>query len=193
MAFDIEQQLRKDLQKLTGLCCWDAKNTEFSWLSLNFGDPRLDIREPKDSETLAQYTSARIKLNKSLRHVWLRGDFWVWIDCCHWDIVFRGKKIAHSESRKSVMAKSMGKIDGQIIKKIEIFPDTAQTNFIFDLGGEIQMRRYEDLEDRPLWHFYDDKAKNVYSFKDNGKIKFGPGNQVPPVPEYSINNLIIDL
>ncbi|MCB1839358.1 MAG: hypothetical protein KDI61_03725 [Alphaproteobacteria bacterium] len=186
MTFDIEQQLRNDLQKLSGLCCWDAKNTEFSWLSLNFGSPRLDIREPKDLETLKKYSSPRIKLKNSLRRVRLRGDFWIWVDCCYWEILFRGENISNSSSNRPIIQNAINIIDGQIIKRIEIFPDLVQTKIFFDLGGEIHMRLEGQSDDQPLWHIFNDIEGSIYSFRDNGKLEYGDS-------AYNIKDIVVEL
>lgn len=186
MAFDIEQQLRNDLQKLSRLCCWDVQNSEYSWLSLNFGTPRLEIIEPKDTDFLERLDSARLKQKNSLRRVRVRCDFWFWIDCCHWDIIFRGEKMADRNSNKSIIRKAINLIDGQIIKRFEIFPDQVKTNVYFDLGGEIHMRLEGESEDQPLWHIFNDIEDNIYSFRDNGKLEYRNS-------AYNIETIIVDL
>ncbi|MCB1593066.1 MAG: hypothetical protein KDI90_11515 [Alphaproteobacteria bacterium] len=186
MTFDIEQQLRNDLQKLSGLCCWDLQNLEHSWISFNFGAPRLEIREPKDAEFLANVKSERSKQRFSLRQVRVRGDFWIWIDCCYWEILFRGENIANSRSDRPVIRKALNVVDGQIIKRIEIFPDLVQTKMFFDLGGEIHMRNEGESDDQPLWHIFNDTEGFIYSLRDNGSLEYGDST-------YEIENIVIDL
>lgn len=179
---NIQQKLEKELQKLSGLCCWNVVNGYGSWISLNFGDPRLEISGPNPNST--------VQNRRDCRKAVLKGDFWLWIDMCHWDIYFKNKKIAHSESRQKTIDKALQIIDGQILKRVEILLNPVRTNFIFDLGGEIRAYPYDEKKNYELWNFYTFYDKHVFCLIDNGKIMYDKTDAKHP-KQYKIKDSII--
>ncbi len=168
---------------MSGLCCWNLQNVHGSWISLNFGKPHLVIEEPKPTSSSER--------RRELRNATLRGDYWLWLELCHWNITFKNKDIANSESDKTEIRKALSVIDGQILNKIEITANPVTTNFFFDLGGIIHTHQYDEQDNDGLWHYYCDDGY-VYSLLDNGKLEYGKGNESSP-KQYPIKDIIIEL
>ena len=192
MSVNIEEQVRSSLKKLSNLCCWNVQNTHSSWLSLNFGHPRLEIRDPSTPEQLKSVKSEKLRAVKSLRRVTLVGEYWLWIDCCNWQITYEQRSIAHSESSPEIIREALKTLDGQILKRIEILAKPARTTFIFDLGCEVVIESYKDIEERGLWHFYDYTDSTCLSLLDNNCIQYGSADEKLP-PTYSVASLTIEM
>src|SRR5690348_4160578 len=63
-----------------GLPCWNVWWGWGSFLAMEFGEPRLEIREPRSSPEL----SPRVRRHLARRLVTLRGEWRLSIHCCQW-------------------------------------------------------------------------------------------------------------
>ena len=85
---------REDLIRLTfehvyGLPCWNAKSGWGSFLTMEFGLPHLEIREPSPPKP---DWSLRTRRSQARRLVVVHGEWHLWIYCCEWK-VHTGKKL----------------------------------------------------------------------------------------------------
>src|SRR5947209_15880038 len=71
-----------------GLPCWNAKEGYGSFLTMEFGEPHLVIREPRSRPEF----SPRLRRALARRLVTVRGEWHLWIYCCQW-YVYTGKKL----------------------------------------------------------------------------------------------------
>src|SRR5207247_1676107 len=78
---------------------------------------------------------------KRMAHV--HGEWHLWIYCCHWEIRQDGRKTGHSESEDRKIDRACGILNGQILTKVIITPNTLQTDFYFDLGGHLRTKPYQ--------------------------------------------------
>lgn len=49
---------------------------------------------------------------------------------------------------------ALAKLSGQIVTKVEIDPQTGETKFQFDLGGELKVHRWDRKSKDDLWMLY---------------------------------------
>ncbi len=139
--------------------CWLLQQGHGSFLTFEFGQPHLEIREPKPPK-LAN------------RRVTVHGDWHLWIYCCSWDLHLNDKIAAHSESSRSRIKRALEQLEGQKIVKVEIDDMTSDTVFHFDLGGLLKTRMYDNgLHE--LWMLYGPKG-NVLSVRNDGKYSYQP-------------------
>src|SRR5690349_20644777 len=68
------------LRALAAHPCWGVHWQPHVNLSMNFGKPRLTIREPKRSTA----RSKAVRLQFSHRLVTVRGDWWLWLFSTRW-------------------------------------------------------------------------------------------------------------
>jgi len=168
---NIETQLTQDLSQLSGIPCWGAANGYGSLLSLNFGQPRLEIREP--------VPGAQSKHLRMGRRVSVKGEYEFCLELCDWKILVHGDELAHSESDSKLIEQAIARIDGQVLNHVRITQDPTGTELMFDLGGIIKVQRYSDsTPDDGLWHFY--IGAYVYSLTASGKIEYGLGTDKSP-------------
>jgi hypothetical protein len=135
---------------------------------MEFGEPRLEIREP--------IPSAKHKLFHR-RRVTVRGDHHLWIEQCDWTITEAGVEIAHSESDDKTIARALLQIDGQLLEVLEIWPIDGECELTFEHKMLIRLKRYEYEGADPsscLWHLF--APESIISLCGDGKLLYGPND-----------------
>src|ERR1700676_478999 len=79
---------------LIGLPAWFIQRGHGSFLTLEFGAPHLEIREPK---VVRPDMDERVAALLRRRQVSLGGEWHLWIYCCHWRVLSGSEEIAWSE------------------------------------------------------------------------------------------------
>jgi hypothetical protein len=159
----------KAFSQLQGKPCWGVKKGYGSFLTFEFGKPHLKIREPM---TASPEASPRVKASLALRTVTVRGDWHLWIYCCKWEIHYKGKRLAHSESPDARIGLAAKCLDGQKLVRFALLRGTRCT-FQFDLGGVLKTRPYDTWSEQ--WLFYGParvlvlRADNRYSHHRSNK------------------------
>ena len=83
-------------QPIYGLPCWNAKAGYGSFLTMEFGEPHLVIREPRSRPD----SSPRLQRLLARRLVTVRGEWHLWIYCCEWQVESGGRVIGDSSSTR---------------------------------------------------------------------------------------------
>ena len=135
---------------LLGTPCWNAKLGHGSFLTFEFGNPHLEIRETQES-------SEKVIENAQRRLVSILGEWRLWIYCCNWRIFQHEDLLAHSESDRGQMTRAVEKLDGQALKNIRLNPQNGSTIFEFDLGGMLRTAPYTSQlsENDEQWFLFD--------------------------------------
>jgi hypothetical protein len=95
--------------------CWDVKPGYGSFLTLEFGKPHLDVREPIIANKDA---SLRVRRHLARRSIFVHGEWHLWIYCCAWEVLFNGRHIGNG-STKLGMQRAAKVLDGQ--KLVQFF------------------------------------------------------------------------
>jgi hypothetical protein len=138
MSFDPADPVGSVFADIMGKPAWQVKKGYGSFVTLEFGEPRLEFREPYASRA----KSERVRQLAARRLVTVRGDWHLWIYCCEWEISQAGQRLAHSESKDARIERAAGALDGQILTAVTVDPETAATRLEFDLGGVLETRRW---------------------------------------------------
>lgn len=160
--------VEKVFNKIYGKPCWNVRPGYGSFLTFEFGNPRLVIREPK--KTIGKIPDKIKKILEARRNVTIRGDWYLWIYCCSWNVLLKNKIIGDSTSkRKMKLAASF--LDGQKLTKVTICARTPNTVFEFDLGARLETKSYDKTSEQ--WMLYEPKGKvftiradNTYCYED---------------------------
>lgn len=129
---------------MVGQPCWGVSNGYGSWLTFNFGKPRLEVREPNPESELAIFR---------MRGVRVKGEHTLRVDMAEWSIFQDGARLAHSESDREVIARAAATLEGQILLGARITPEPMATQSVFDLGGRLWVSRHRQWEtEQDLWH-----------------------------------------
>jgi hypothetical protein len=162
-------------QALYGLPCWNVRPGYGSFLTMEFGDPHLKIREPRE----APDRSLPVQRANARRQVTIRGEWHLWIYCCQWH-VYRGDKLigesALESSSKKPIVRAAEELDGQKLIHVSVDAQKAHTMFQFDLGSRLETRPYDDASEQ--WMLYE-PAGNVLSFRADGHYSYHPGDTPP--------------
>jgi len=130
-----ENLLRSQLAPITGLPCWHVSRGYGSFLTMEFGEPRLDIREPSPQS-----------LNKARarRVITVRGSRHLRVEQCAWKISEGLGDVASSESPRDEIARALELIDGQALREFRHNPAEGTCTLVFEHRVALGLRRYED-------------------------------------------------
>ncbi len=164
----LPSQIAAAFKPILGRPAWQVKKGYGSFLTLEFCEPRLEIREPRENKHFRN------------RNVTVRGEWHLWVYCCDWKIVIDGKRLAHSESDEEAIAQATARLDGQCLKELWMEPETVVTHFQFDLGGILTTLSYDDDDDEPneQWMLFEPLG-NVLSVRSDHRFFYGSGDTPP--------------
>lgn len=157
-------------EPLVGLPCWNVRKGYASFLTFEFGEPRLDIIEPMDSSS----SSPHVRKALARRTVSVLGQWHLWIYCCAWQFLVEDFEIATWESEDEKITEACSTLDGQILEQVMPGAKSGETIFRFDLGGQLNIEP-SDEELNELWLLFCPDS-NVYTYRSDGASSFGPGD-----------------
>jgi hypothetical protein len=153
-------------QPLCGQPCWGLSYDRQLNLSMNFGMPSLQIREPASSNSRSKV----IRRHFSRRRVTVRGQWWLWIYVCRWRLSADGKGLATASSSLRRIRQAIAQLEGQKLVSAHVDSKTGATLFTFDLGCTLDCRRLERDTDDELWMLYKPNGY-VLSVHGNGTLR----------------------
>ena len=137
-------------QPLIGRPCWNVHYHEQLNLSLNFGTPTLEIREPYATDS----TNARVRARAARRNVTVRGEWWLWIYLADWRLTNERHRPVHSAASVNKIEEAILELDGQALIGLEVDPKCGTTLFEFDLGSRLECTPHQDETRSELWMLY---------------------------------------
>jgi hypothetical protein len=155
----------KSFKPLYGMSCWGIRWDPQLNLSLNFGKPFLKIREPYNTKS----TSKAIKRLAARRQITIRGEWYLWVYGSYWKIFQKNEQVASSSSSARRKDAAIAGLEGQKLIHVTINPKNGKTRFDFDLGGILEVRRFDAISDLELWMLYEPNGY-VLSCKGDGKL-----------------------
>ncbi len=135
----IDKTIAGWLRPLRGLPCWNAQRGYGSFLTMEFGAPRLDIRGPTP---------------KRHRHVFVKGAYHLWIQMCDWTIEANGTELANSESSDEVIDKAMRQVDSRYLERLRLDARNKSAALTFESGVTIAMQAFDDWEPDLDWDIW---------------------------------------
>jgi hypothetical protein len=150
--------------------CWGLKYDRQTNLSLNFGNPFLRIEEPFEAKS----ESPDIREHFASRRIFVNSDYFLLIYIARWKIIHEQTTLATNRSSFLGITKAIGKLKGQILKKVTVNKNTGMTNFDFDLGSSLLVQRWSRTETDELWSFHK-PDKYVLSVYSNGFYSYQLG------------------
>jgi hypothetical protein len=149
-------------KEIYGKPCWRVTPGHGSFLTFEFGDPHLDIREPVARK---EDTPEPVYQDLSSRRVFIHGDWHLWIYCCEWR-VFRESKLVGDSSSDARIQQAADFLDGQKLVRFSMRLPTVQCVFDFDLGGRLETRPCDRDSEQRL--FFDQMAHKVLVLRADG-------------------------
>ena len=162
------KQIERSFAELQDTPCWGVKRGQGSFLTFEFGSPRLVIREPISSHA----RSRKVRRMLDRRHVRVTGEWHLWIYCCDW-VVYSGTSVVGDSSTRRRVTAAARLLDGQKLRRVVVSKRGARTRFEFDLGGVLETRPYDRKSEQ--WMLYDPHG-HVLTFRADRshKLRSGP-------------------
>lgn len=160
--------------RVYGNPAWSVKKGHGSFLTLEFGTPSLQIREPIK---VSPHTSESVRDALTRRRTHVVGEWHLWIYCCNWSILFKGQEAAHSESPDSTVQSAVERLDGQRITSVSDGPLLGSWCFTFDQGGTLTTSPYEDDPSDEQWLLYERESGWVLTARADNHYSYGPSDQ----------------
>jgi hypothetical protein len=165
-------RIEKVVGELYGEPCWNVKPGLGSFLTLEFGKPRLEFREPVITSKGA---SLRVREHLARRGVQIHGEWHLWIYCCNWEVSSGRKRIGDSSTKQKVRLAAEF-LNGQKLMRFSISTRKADCVFKFDLGATLKTRPYDS--ESVQWLLFEPSCK-VLSVRADGYYSYVPSG----VPE----------
>jgi hypothetical protein len=173
-----KKEVHTSFEPLIGLPCWNVKPGYGSFLTLEFGEPELDIREPIHAPKCRQKVRKRL----ARRSVVVHGRWHLWIYCCEWQVITKGKVVGHSDlagSTKKWIKRAADELNGQKLTGFRIKPKRGSSTFEFDMGSSLQTKPYNKRSNQ--WLLYEPDGR-VLTYRADGRFSHHPGD-LPPGEE----------
>ena len=176
MSFDPKDPVNGVIAGLIGRPAWGVKAGYGGNLTLEFGEPHLDVREPYVSNS----RNEGIRRRAAQRVVTVHGDWHLWIRSDVWSSKQNGVVVARIESADADIAKAAAELDGQILSSFEIDRATASCRFTFDLGGELLTGRSAggDARETEEWLLFE-PCGNVLTLRADASYSWSPSDTRP--------------
>ena len=155
--------------EIYGKPAWRVSPGWGSFLTFEFGDPHLKIREPIVAR---REVSERERQELARRRVFIHGDWHLWIHSCDWKVFSKGQLVGQSTSA-STFQKAAEVLDGQALVRFSMTPEPLRCLFEFDLGGTLETQPYD--RDGEQWLFYDSRNM-VLVLRADGVYSYGPSD-----------------
>jgi hypothetical protein len=125
--------------ELYGKPCWGVTNWFGSGIHLEFGEPHLEVTEPRAASPEAP---RRVREALARRLAVVHGDWHLCIDVCDWEIFQQGKRVGSSRSRLELQ-RIVGSLNGQKLIRFSFRSRGNDCVFEFDLGGVLVSHRLD--------------------------------------------------
>lgn len=138
--------------KISNKPCWNVQKGIGSFLTFEFGEPKIEFTEPKIWKHL------KYPFNQSQRRrVFFKGTEKLWIYCVDWKIYMNGVEVAYNESDDTQINNGTKLLNGQILNEVEIDCQNGMTKFLFDLGGELVTCNQTHQDRDEAWMLFADE------------------------------------
>ena len=180
--------IENSFKPLYGEPCWEVNHERYLNLSMNFGRPRLLVREPFETTSKLE----RVRAKAAQRIVTVRGQWWLWITTAHWRLTSHGTSLATDCSSNKKIERARLQLRGQQLINVAVQPKTGATRFTFDLGCVLLARRLKPNYDADVWMLYKPNGY-VLSVYSNGTFSHERGNAVPETVRERRKSIDVDL
>lgn len=124
------------LASVFGLPCWQVRWDGQVGLDMNFGAPRLSIRQPRASSS----GSTRVRAQMARRGVHLHGTHWLLVGPGTWRLELADGLAVRDSSSAKRLDMAVARLNGEILEGIRMDGASGTTLFLFDLGSRLLVR-----------------------------------------------------
>lgn len=164
-------------RRLYGQPCWNAQPGYGSFVTLEFGEPYLRIREPRK---LTGTVSTRVRKLFAQRQVTVRGQWHLWIYCCNWRL-YSGRTVIGDSTSDSSIPIATQILNGQALTEASFQYRGCRTILTFDLGARLVTEPYD--ADGKQWMLYEPTGR-VLTLRADKMIAHERGNTAPDAEKW---------
>jgi hypothetical protein len=152
---------------LTGVMCWGCKRGYGSFITLEFGQPSLVIREP-----VAHGAAPGSLVGKRLqrRRVTVVGDWHLWIESARWRVEVGDQSVESVDLDPRKLDDCLDTLSGQILQQVDFDGSSLEIVWTFDGGGQLSARP-EPMVDGDCWSLFNPKGVSV-TFRSDGNLEY---------------------
>jgi hypothetical protein len=150
---------------IVGLPAWEVKRGYGSFLTFDFGEPRLKLHEWQAKEGGLR------------RSAYVTGAWRLWIYCCNWKALDGNKQLASSEDTDDIISKAADSMNGQKLLRVSVDPGSGRSTIAFDLGGSLETWPYDDGENDKQWMILTETE--VFAYRADGQYMRDPIDTKP--------------
>ena len=136
---------------MLGLPAWDVRKGHGSFLTFEFGEPRLGRPEG--------------------------GQWHLWIYCCHWRAFQGASALAWSEDSDELIERAASKLNGQKLVAVRADPSQGHSTFTFDLGCSLETWPYGDDATEEQWMILTNSE--AFAYRADGRYHRHPSDTPP--------------
>jgi hypothetical protein len=177
-------QIERSFKAVLGRPCWGVRGGVGSFLVLEFGQPRLEVRDP--IVVADTYSTPRVRRLLRSRTVTVVGRWHLWIDCCAWEVRSSQRLVGTSLSSSRGIDRAAAFLDGQKLIGVALDPRRAATTFEFDLGGRLRTKPYARSSEQ--WMLYEPNGK-VLILRSDRRFKYEAEPWQPPASKQAWRRL----
>jgi hypothetical protein len=159
-----------------GLPSWLVAKGHGSFVTLEFGEPRLEIGKPSKRPVFLTGGPKQVLA----RNAFVRGQWHLWIYCCDWTLLLKGAPLADNESEDVTMARALRVLNGQSLVSVGVDPMDGGSTFTFDLGCVLETRPAQEgtYKEEPAeqWMLYQPSGE-VLTIRGDGYYRVQPARE----------------
>ena len=136
---------------LIGKHAWQVRRGYGTFLTMEFGEPHLEIREPRAVDSDA---SKSVRRGFERRRISVVGDWHLWVQYCMWTVRTKNLEASSEESDLSKIDTCLEELDGQALLVVEEDFAASVCTLHFDLGAIVTLSPSPEFLEDDLWMLY---------------------------------------
>jgi len=152
------------IEPMIGLPAWGVRQGHGSFLTLEFGLPKLEVNERRSPH------------GKLQRSAYVQGQWHLWIYCCRWRAVQDGAELAWSDDDHQKIARATATLNAQKLVDVSVDLDEGRSSFTFDLGGALETWP-GTIRTNEQWFIFTDGQS--FAYRGDGHYACGPSSAPP--------------
>jgi hypothetical protein len=149
------QPIDEFVSPMLGLPAWNVGRGHGSFLTFEFGEPRLDQPGGRNAA----------------------GQWHLWIYCCHWRAFQGASVLAWSEDGHELIDRAASRLNGQKLVAVMVDPSQGRSTFTFDLGGLLETWPYGDDPTEEQWMIL--TSSEAFAYRADGRYHRDPSDTPP--------------
>lgn len=173
------KEIKSLFRPLLGQIAWSARRGYGTFISLQFGKPHLEVREPRPRKS---GRSKRVNDLLARRNAGPRGQWDVWIAWAYWEIKTKNGSCKYDYEEDLKVDQVLAGIDGQKLIGVDFNNNRLSLTLKFDQGGRIKIWLPSVLDHRGdlIWMLKFNDHGYLVGCKDDGELKRDKSERYKP-------------